>query len=491
MSKQLINIGSSPNDGTGDNLRNSFIKINNNFNEVYAFSGTTGGTSGTSGTSGLGGGGGVVTNVTYSGLTTLINNNQLIAGGLYLITDYQTVHVIPNANQNSYSDGTLQIGIQYRIPTLTSGDDFSNVGYVADGVPFFATNTTPNVWDYGTDVYDYLYTGPIEPLLVTASSTNTLKPESYSSLYSKDIIYYNYYNDQTMVPGCTKGYIYRRIDTLQNNDIPFDFRNVKFRRWQINITNTWNSGTTYNPYSNTDYNIINNGQYDIYVSLVSGNTNNNINDTNYWYKFYEIYNNQFISTSADSYRLGRYYNVVFPCNNNYIDYNMYSTTNLYNSSFNNIIEKQFFIPISSEINNDIISYSNNVIFGTGNFNNNKIGCHFTNNNINGEFNNNIIGNDFSDNFIGSNFNNNNISNMFQYNLAEYGFQYNNIDNIFQYNFIKSGFTYNLINNNFYNINFNISTYVYNSNIKTKELFINSLGQYKLMYDKITIVDANT
>ena len=35
MSKQLINIGSSPNDETGDNLRNSFIKINNNFNEVF------------------------------------------------------------------------------------------------------------------------------------------------------------------------------------------------------------------------------------------------------------------------------------------------------------------------------------------------------------------------------------------------------------------------------------------------------------------------
>ena len=35
MSKQIINIGASANDGTGDPLRNSFDKVNDNFNELY------------------------------------------------------------------------------------------------------------------------------------------------------------------------------------------------------------------------------------------------------------------------------------------------------------------------------------------------------------------------------------------------------------------------------------------------------------------------
>ena len=35
MAKQVINIGTSANDGTGDQLRNAFDKLNDNFNEVY------------------------------------------------------------------------------------------------------------------------------------------------------------------------------------------------------------------------------------------------------------------------------------------------------------------------------------------------------------------------------------------------------------------------------------------------------------------------
>jgi hypothetical protein len=116
---------------------------------------------------------------------------MLVPGQKYLINDYQTVHIIPNTSD--------------------------------------------------------VNTGPVEPLLVTASSTNTLEPIAYSTIFPQDIIYYNIENDQDMVPGSTKGYIYRRIDTLQNNDIGLDYRNVKFRRWQINVTtsDSTGSGSTY------------------------------------------------------------------------------------------------------------------------------------------------------------------------------------------------------------------------------------------------------
>ena len=35
MAKQTINIGSSANDGTGDQLRTAFDKVNDNFDELY------------------------------------------------------------------------------------------------------------------------------------------------------------------------------------------------------------------------------------------------------------------------------------------------------------------------------------------------------------------------------------------------------------------------------------------------------------------------
>lgn len=38
MAQQIINIGAAPNDGTGDTIRNSFDKTNDNFNELYDFS---------------------------------------------------------------------------------------------------------------------------------------------------------------------------------------------------------------------------------------------------------------------------------------------------------------------------------------------------------------------------------------------------------------------------------------------------------------------
>jgi hypothetical protein len=35
MALQLINVGSAPNDGTGDPIRTAYIKCNNNFTELY------------------------------------------------------------------------------------------------------------------------------------------------------------------------------------------------------------------------------------------------------------------------------------------------------------------------------------------------------------------------------------------------------------------------------------------------------------------------
>jgi hypothetical protein len=36
MAQEIINVGTNPNDGTGDNLRDAFIKTDNNFDDLYA-----------------------------------------------------------------------------------------------------------------------------------------------------------------------------------------------------------------------------------------------------------------------------------------------------------------------------------------------------------------------------------------------------------------------------------------------------------------------
>jgi hypothetical protein len=35
MAREIINVGTVPNDGTGDALRTAYIKCNNNFGELY------------------------------------------------------------------------------------------------------------------------------------------------------------------------------------------------------------------------------------------------------------------------------------------------------------------------------------------------------------------------------------------------------------------------------------------------------------------------
>jgi hypothetical protein len=35
MAREIINVGSAPNDGTGDPIRTAYIKCNDNFNELY------------------------------------------------------------------------------------------------------------------------------------------------------------------------------------------------------------------------------------------------------------------------------------------------------------------------------------------------------------------------------------------------------------------------------------------------------------------------
>ena len=75
MAKQTINIGTNPNDGTGDTIRDGGIKINDNFTEVYNY------------TNGF---------IDYNDTTGVIN----------LVSDTWTT--IPNNGQGAFSNDTYK-----------------------------------------------------------------------------------------------------------------------------------------------------------------------------------------------------------------------------------------------------------------------------------------------------------------------------------------------------------------------------------------------
>ena len=355
-----------------------------------------------------------VISITYDQLSSLIAGSGLVPGQKYLITDYQTVHVIP---------------------------DTADVN-----------------------------TGAVEPLLVTALSSNELEPIAFSPLYPDDIIYYSPVNGGDYVPGCTKGYIYRRIDTAQNNDLPFDFRQVRFRRWQIDVTTTDATGAV--------------GNYSKWSVVRKTNTNeiyikhNDLpavpfSDTASWRRF-EWDNLSYVSwMSTDWFMCDE--SITIPVNsNNFNDFLFFSGA--YASCYNNTIQN------SSNINN-----CSTVIFGND-FYGNTIGNYFYNNSIGSNFNYNSIGSNFSYNSIGNNFYNNSIGSNFYVNYIGSNFTVNSIGSNFYGNTIGNYFYVNTIGNYFYGNT--IGNYFYSNTMGTN--FRNNFGSCEsIEFSSATHVYANT
>ena len=321
--------------------------------------------------------------VTYAELTAKIAASTLKVGQKYIITDHQTVHIIPNTTS--------------------------------------------------------LNEGQIEPLIVESVTNSKLANECKSTLFPQDIIYYDVESNQTMVPGCTKGYIYRRIDTLKNNDIGFDYRNVKFRRWQMGVgTESVDGNETFLKGSV----VLKAGTNEVYIKL---NNADATFDTNSHWKLFEWANLSYIIPIDSDWDVA---NIIIANSGLYFDFYLFSTEPTINgvqSNYDNIYKNIF-----SGNNSNIIAKSNSVLFGDyfyantigNNFYSNTIGNYFyyntigdvfNYNTIGNNFNSNTIGNDFNSNTIGNEFNNNTIGNVFNYNIIGNNFQYNTIGNVFSYN----------------------------------------------------------
>jgi hypothetical protein len=123
-----------------------------------------------------------VINKTYSELAALRNNNDLIPGASYRITDFQTIY-----NQPHY------------------GLNFSSV-------------------------YAIVKTSAVDPLIVVAISENAFSEEAYQESSPKDKLKYIFDYTTPVTNTTTKGKITQRIDEW-NNETDYDHKTVLFKRY--------------------------------------------------------------------------------------------------------------------------------------------------------------------------------------------------------------------------------------------------------------------
>lgn len=164
--------------------------------------------------------------LTVADLNALITSGSLIPGAIYKLSDFQTKHLIPNTTS-----------------------DFN----VAE----------------------------IEILYVWAITNTKVSTRVFSEAFPQDIIYLDLTNtvceDVNHTP--RKGKIIYRKDTLKNLETWYDFRNVVFRRWQLDeASNPGLSWQTSHSYSVGDV-VIDNG---IFYQCLYDHTSSTLFDSTSW-----------------------------------------------------------------------------------------------------------------------------------------------------------------------------------------------------------------
>jgi hypothetical protein len=341
------------------------------------------------------GGGGVI-EVTYAELTSLIASSTLVVGQVYLLTDYMTTYTQP------------------------------------------VTNTS-------------MSSGVVEQLFLTAVDINKLHKIAKSKLYPQDIIYYEVTGDignayfvgdsgtfTYGTEGFTKGKIYRRIDTLRNNDIGTDWRHVKYNR-----------------------------EGEDYLLLESYNTSPAYDRTrNATIKTYNLMDTVISGVVVDS-QIG----------------SGFEKNSILGGILNSAIGDGF-------LNNSLASGLSNSTVGQ-NAKDNIIGINFSSNTVSNDFIGNTIGTAFSNNNVGVGFKNNIVGADFQYNNIGRGFEENTIDYGFQFNSIGDWFYSNTIGNNFYSnkIEDGFTSNNISDNIAYNRYTVNQLPIFLYQNQRFIVTDA--
>ena len=384
-----------------------------------------------------GSGGGGIESITYSGLTSLISANQLSTGSYYLITDFRTCYDQPDFD----SDGTA----------ITTG----NYKQAA-----------------------------IEPIMVFATSANTISTTAYQPAYPNDRIQYDWtFSTTEITSGVTYGRISERIDEF-NNRTDYDHRTILFKRYKLftfrpnqplnGTIELFNNGTISG--TNTSFTTLTVGDV-VYIPTTSPS----------YYEIVSITGNTAMTVSGDTITAIGAGQQIFPTILETNDSNGYFSYKRTNVKTNDFIEYTTF---GDAISNDYAkntyvgdfanNYQNvgsgfilaNNVFLEGAYESNKFGDYCYNNTFGTDNQNNVWGdycyenvstNDIDDNIIGHYFNNNlinvnltsnQINNYFNNNklLAENSedFYANIIGNSFNNNTIYSWFYTNEILDDFNN-----------------------------------------
>ena len=382
--------------------------------------------------------------LTYAQLIAKIGGSTLITGANYLITDFRTRYIIPN--------------------TAVTVD------------------------------------GTIEPIIITAASVNSIAPFAISSVNPQDEILYEVVDSTTA--GGDRGRIYYRKDTTINVASGYNWREIKFRRWETApasgiFTVTTNNGNAFQDFYTFNDSAVALDCKETYVGAIT-----------------EFGINTFAAPSSKL--NNNIFNAV--CYDNKIDCDSFDNTINVTTFGGNVILPAFIQNIFTGgevvLNNFSAAFVNNTI--GADFQDNRVGLQFAGNNILDNFSENNIGDNFFFNIIqngfvrntiasgfGSNqidndFADNNINSEMQGNIISDNFSVNQIENKFQNNTIESdfvsniiggdfvsninihdGFKYNTITQGLNGVDFNAATHVYND--YTKTIFKNSAGTYRLSY----------
>ena len=370
--------------------------------------------------------------ITYSGLTALIDTNGLSAGSYYLISDFRTVYDVP---------------------------DF-----------FINGNSKQNILNNVCS---------IEPIIVLATSEYTIAPDAYQPDYPSDKIKYDYTWASTEINNVpTYGRISERIDEW-NNRTDYDHRNAEFIRYQ-----TYNFGDkltgkidsydcTNGTVTGTDtlfLTEVNPGDillfdtqssflgYQVGVKVISADTDTVMSvvvDSGYTSTYFE--STLFDFYLGDSTSNNYDYKEVYVGQFNSLDYERHYTFQLNGNSLSNYIGDYCKFYLEDNYSNSGFLLPNNT-FGNNSYSNtlgdrcynNATANWFTRNTIEGRFYNNSIRSGLYSNTISQYFNNNIIKSSVYENVIGNGFQSNTITNNFYKNEIGPDFYNNDINGETYN-----------------------------------------
>jgi hypothetical protein len=391
--------------------------------------------------------------VTYSELVDKITGETLNEGSYYIITDFQTCYDVPE--------------------------------YYVNGNP------------KGIGEIDYRQSN-VEPIIVLATSINTISSTAYQPAYPNDRIQYDWtFNLTPNTGGVAYGRITERIDEF-NNRTDYDHRTIFFNRFK-----SYNKGSqltgTINSYDSATGIITGNGTlflseveigdilffeyqgYTVGVKVYSASSNtliyvivdpsfgSTINFTGGLIPFYS-------STLTSNYYE---YKEVYIGQKNEEDWNDYLTFNLDGSAIHNYIGDYSRFYIDEIGTNSGFLLANNVFYGNKTYSNtigdrsyNNTGTYwFSRNTISGRFYNNVIHNNgFYSNSIGEYFDNNIIK----------GYMWENkINQYFEDNEINQNFYGNQIGNYFNN---NINYHYFNDNIISNDFNNNTIGQEGTYYE---------